>query len=172
MKYETQDISGKLPECNIANKHLQELQGSKGKCCCWPRSFAGRYCNNCSEANRTLFWPQTGGMFYFPDHFPTLPSETALTRPCVCGRKTKTHLYSLAALSTEAVTDAEWLHEEQSAFFLIRAFFSAFGPQTALLEDLRVLQLSSQHAFWEHVAAFWSVYIFSLVLCMSCKAGR
>lgn len=80
-------------------------------------------------------------MFYFPDHFPTLHSETVITQPYLCDRKTKTLLYCLAALSTEAGTDAKWLRGEQSAFFLMLAFFSAFGQQTAVLEDSRVLQL-------------------------------
>lgn len=61
--------------------------------------------------------------------------------------------------------------------------FSAFGQQTALLEDSRVLQLPKKKRgssgcfidimqFEKFVATFWSVYVFSSVLCMAYKVGR
>lgn len=73
-------------------------------------------------------------MFYFPDHFPTLHSETVITGPYLCDRKTKTLLYCLAALSTEAGTDAKWLRGEQSAFFLMLAFFLPLGSKQHCLK--------------------------------------
>lgn len=81
----------------------------------------------------------------------------------------------------EAETDAEWLHGEQSAYFPMLAFSLPSGHKQHCLKTWGCFFSKKRRGssgcfvdivqFEKFAAAFWSIYILSLVLCVTYKIG-